>query len=122
MGQNPFCACTKTGLLQLPQSQRWVLLFWLLELFAGPFNLKEGTSGLFLQICVHASKCVHLTPQGVCPIWSVLANFILLCLHGKRSQANIETQVTACFALKLPEHWPVPMTLNEPFGLLAYKS
>lgn len=79
-----------------------MLLFWLLELFAGQFNLNEGTSGLFVQNCVHASKCVHLTQLGVCPIWSVLANFILLCLHGKRSKAIIETRVMACFALKLP--------------------
>lgn len=70
-----------------------------LQLFVRRYNRREGTSGLFLQICVHASKCVHLTHQGVCPIWSVLANFILLCLHGKRSKANIETRVMACFAL-----------------------
>lgn len=70
-----------------------MLLFWVLNLFAGQCNLKEGTSGLFLQICVHMSKRVHLTHQGVCPIWSVLANFVLLCLHGKRSKANIETEL-----------------------------
>ncbi len=97
----------KEGALQPPQSEKlgffsflFFSLFLLLELFAGHFNVKEGTSGLFLQICVHASKCVHLTHQGVCPIWSVLANFILLCLHGKRSKANVETSVMTCFAIK----------------------
>lgn len=89
------CACTKgqhtKGVLSyFPEVN--MLLFWVLIMFVGHFNLKEGTSGLVPQICVHQSKCVDLAPQGVCPIWSVLAKFILLCLHGKRSKANIETE------------------------------
>lgn len=132
-GENPFCLCqrqtvhaqtgnTQRGCCATSSESTSTLLLWLLESFAGQFNLKEGTSGLFLQICVHASKCVHLTHQGVCPIWSVLANFILLCLHGKRSKANIETRVMACFALQLPEHWLALRSLKESFGLVAYKS
>lgn len=91
---------TQRGCCATSSESTSMLLFWLLELFAGQIYPKEGTSGLFLQICVHASKCVHLTHQGVCPIWGVLANFILLCLHGKRSKANIETRVMACFVLQ----------------------
>lgn len=112
-------ANTQRGCCATSSESTSMLLFWLLELCAGQIKMKEGTSGLFLQICVHASKCVHLTHQGVCPIWSVLVNFILLCLHGKRSKVNIETRVMACFAL-LPnclttgQLWGAAMNL---FGL-----
>lgn len=122
--------CAQTGVMQrrccaASSKSTRMLLFWLLELFAGlQFQLQKGTSGLFLKICEHTSKCVRLTHQGVCPIWSVLANFILLCLHGKRSEASIETRVMACFAL-----WPNCLStclpwrsLNKPFWLVAYES
>lgn len=77
--------------------------FWMLDLFAGRFGLGEGTSGLFLQICAHVSSCAHLTHRGVCVLWRVLSNFVLLCLHGKRPKANKETRVAVCFSLSLPE-------------------
>lgn len=101
----------QTNCAQQSNTQRWccatslwvnsyILVFGGLSCLQVTFIWKR-----VLQVCfcksVHASKCVHLTHQGVCPIWSVLANLFLLCLHGKRSKANIETWVMACFAL-----WP----------------
>lgn len=41
-----------------------MLLFWVFNMFVGQFNLKEGTSGLFLQICVHTSQVCSFDSSG----------------------------------------------------------
>lgn len=101
--------CTKRVLCDFLRGDTVCVFSFVFSLFfyCRSSRLPVSQRGYFSSV---SAKSVHTRPsvfqlahRGVCPIWSVLSNFILLCLHGRRSKANAETQVMTCFALWLPD-------------------
>lgn len=105
--------CTQTGdtrCCATSSKLTRMLLFWLLELF----HLKEGTSGLFLQICVQV--CSFNSSGGLSHLECFGQLLSALSPWGEvKSQYRDTSHGLFCTLANLPEHWPAPRSLNEPF-------